>query len=287
VIRLSVSLLLVAASCGGPPIPAVDLLLRVTPGAEEVELGRGFPLTVVRVWKKDLAPAEWNDRALRPLAARLLGVSRREDKERVEETRRYRCHAFTLDDVRIAAVKLVARPRDGGPEVVAVDGPLRVRVRRALDPLAPGPPELPGDPVAEPFPRIPFALAAVAAAVALLWVSRRNRRRAPLAAPAAAPPDPPHLRALARLREIRERGADPAAASAVVRDYLAERFDVRAAERTTEELLDAPPLAAHRDALAAVLVPCDLVKFAGARPSPPERARLLDAAEAFVEGSAG
>ena len=50
-------LLVVAAlppACGGgAPIPDEDLPLRVTAGAEEVALGKAFPLTVVRVWSRE------------------------------------------------------------------------------------------------------------------------------------------------------------------------------------------------------------------------------------------
>lgn len=286
--KKALALALLAACDAGPPIPATDLLLRVTAGAEEVAPGRAFPLTVVRVWSKDLVPAEWSDRTLAPLHLRLEEARRREDAARVEETRRYQARAFALGDVAIPAPKLRARPKDGGPERAAVAEPVRVRVRPELDPAAPGPPELPGEPPRAPFRWVPWA-AAAAAALAALALARRRKR--PAAAPAPPPPPAPHERALARLREIAEREprdvpADFASTSAVLRDYVAERFAVRAAQRTTEELLAAPETAACRDALAGALGPCDLVKFAAHRPDPAERSRLLALAEAFVRGTA-
>ena len=57
------------------PIPAEDLLLEVTAGATEVELGAAFPVTVLRVWSVELAPEAWSDRALAPLMLRLVHKS--------------------------------------------------------------------------------------------------------------------------------------------------------------------------------------------------------------------
>jgi hypothetical protein len=254
------------AACGRPPpIPPSDLLLKVTPGAGTVQLGKAFPVTVVRVWKKELVPAEWNDRALAPLALRLEETTRREDDLRVEETRRYRGYAFTLADVTIRAPKLAARPKDGGPEVVVTAEPIRLRVTRALDPEAPGAPELPEAPPARPFPWWPAALGLALAAL----VARRLLRRP------AAPPAPPAPRdtGLARLREMEPKEAILLAA-ALVRDRA-----VAAPGMTTEDLLAAAP---GRALLSRVLGPADLVKFAAHVPGAAEKAAVLDAAEAFV-----
>ena len=46
---------------------------------DEIEVGRSFPLTVVRVWTRELEPDPWNDAALAPLTVRLEEASRRED----------------------------------------------------------------------------------------------------------------------------------------------------------------------------------------------------------------
>jgi hypothetical protein len=93
----------------------------------------------------------------------------------------------------------------------------------------------------------------------------RRRRAKSLAA---------HERALLRLAEARllaESGQVHAyadAASDAVREYIEERFQVRAAHSTTEEFFDAivtqadSPLGSHRASLQEFLGACDLAKFA-------------------------
>ncbi len=257
---------------GGPAIPAEDLLLRVTAGGEEVVLGAAFPLTVERVWSKDLLPAAWNDRALAPLVLRLDRLERREDARRLEERRHYVGYAFSLADLSIAAPEFVARPKAGGEDRLVSAEPLRLRVRRALDPAAPGPPELPDLPGRDRGAWWPWLL--LAAAVALL-VAVLRRPRGPRALPGAQ--DPASL-ALARLRALREAGTY-VELSSVLRAYLSARFAIRAEEMTTEEILAGP---GDRARLGRILRGCDLVKFAGVAPAATEFSALLDSAEAFV-----
>ncbi len=102
--------------------------------------------------------------------------------------------------------------------------------------------------------------------------------------------------AVSKLRTLEDRGA-PAAEhadswfvelSAIVRDYLESRYDIRAPERTTEEfLVEASRATAlttdHRALLSAFLERCDRVKFAGYRPDSEESIASLKAARAFVE----
>jgi hypothetical protein len=266
--RRSLLLALALAAACGDETPISDVPLRLSPGTAEVELGKGFPLTVVRTWRRGQTPAAWDDEALAPLEVRLLETTRREDERRVEETRRYLGYAFSLTDVRVPGLEL--------------------SVKRALDPAAPGPAELPGEPLPEPSPRWP-AWAAVGAALLAAFVLLLRRRRTPpaVAAPASSaepPPPGPQVRALerlARLRRQQPQGHDEVQAyyvetSKVVRDYVAERFAVPADVMTTEQLIEiqAP--------LARVLPDCDLVKFARHAPTASERERLLDAAENYV-----
>lgn len=106
------------------------------------------------------------------------------------------------------------------------------------------------------------------------------------------PIPPPHERAL---RALTEAGSmfegDPRefsfAVSEIVRRYVEEAFHVRAAQRTTEELLadlmiDRSPVALHRTALGEFLHYCDLAKFAGWSLSPNDRVAMLASAETFV-----
>jgi hypothetical protein len=298
--------LTLASACapGREPIADADLFLRVSTGAGEVELGKAFPLTVVRAWSKDLTPEAWSDDLLAPVTVRLVGTSRREDERHVEETRRYAGYAFALDEVTVPAPTLRASPRAGDPSAVrSVSGDrLVLRVRRALDPAAPGAPELPGDPLPEPFPWRAWTIGTGAALAALTLVRVRSlrasrlarRSSAPVASASAVPePEGPHelaLRRIERLRATAPRTSDEVQrwyveASGLVRVYVSERFGIGAAEMTTEELLAATVTAAPRDMLAEALRGCDLVKFAQHASSAPERAATLASAEGFVRGT--
>ncbi len=311
--RLAAALLVLApsAACGGgsprPPIPDEELSLRIHAEAGEVELGRAFPLTVVRVWAKDLEPEPWRDELLAPLVVRPVEATRREDGRRVEETRRFQAYAFHRERVVVPAPSFRARPEGGGPERVATGAALDIPVAPALPAGTAGEPELPGEPLpeptVEPFPWVRWSARAGLLLVALVLGgairSRMRRARALQEGPAPlAPPVPPvlpHVRALERLQRLRalepqgsgEIEAYHVEASALLRDYLEERFAIRSRERTTQELLAAPETtraaqALPRSLLSQALSHCDLVKFARHPSGAPDRARLVEAAERFV-----
>lgn len=302
---------LAAAACGpGSPIPEEELSLRVSAPPAAIELGRGFPLTVVRVWSKDLEPDPWTDDALLPLVVRLEAEDRREDAHRVEETRRFRAYAFEPGKVTVPPVAFSAAPRAGAPNRAerrlgwGVGGASRtasaegftLEVKTTLEPKTAGPPELP-DLIPEPVRWQLWAavVAGALAAGALLARASARRARRGVSGPAVATP---RDRALARLRRLREqqprtRDEDLAwhtEAASAVRDWLSEGCAIRSRERTTEELLEAaraspafaPP---QREALAAALRPCDLVKFARHEPRAAERDLVLASAEAAVSGA--
>jgi hypothetical protein len=285
-------------ACRRAPAPeGGDLAIRVEVPDGEVAFGRAFPLTVVRTWSHELIPEEWSEEALAPLSVRLIEATTREDRRRGAATRRYQAHAFRRGELVVPPVPFRARPKDGSAERTAAAPELRLRVRSALADGPPGAPELPGGPLARPGRTLPWLAAAAALLTALAlagWrVARRRRLPDPLpSAPVPPAPPPPHLRALARLDELRAREpADDAAneawhvdAASIVREYVGERFGVRALERTTAELLPAAP-AEHRELLAGVLRRCDRVKFAAERPGSTERAALLETAVTFTKGS--
>jgi hypothetical protein len=127
------------------------------------------------------------------------------------------------------------------------------------------------------------ALLLVAAGLAVAW-----RRRRP-----SLPPHERALRALAALQAAEQSDARifSFTVSEIVRVYVEEAFTVRAAHRTTEELLadlmrDQSPIAAHRPAIAEFLHHCDLAKFAGWSLSPAEMAAMLASAETLVRATA-
>jgi hypothetical protein len=105
------------------------------------------------------------------------------------------------------------------------------------------------------------------------------------------------LRALQRLRgSSRTTRAEVEAfyvdVSRVLRDYLEERFGLRAPERTTEEFLreleGGDQLARdHRAELERFLSQCDLVKFAAHVPTEHDHLTTWGLAAAFVEATRG
>ena len=285
--RLAPVLLVLAACAGDAALPPDDLLLTVSVGAESVATGAAFPVTVVRQWSKDLEPAPWDERALAPLVLRLESSERREDAHHVAETRRYRGYAFGLVDLRVPAAVLEARPQGGGPPRRTSSAPVRVRVRPEVPRDAPGAPELPGEPLAEPVPSWTWwAGAGLAFGTLLGWRKRRRAARAPVASPPEVPSD-----AAARLAAIEARASDTPEArvkdvddvAQVLRGHVARRWGVRTAERTTEEVVESLP-PGPRAALATLLAACDRVRYAAHVPTPEERAALLAGARAFVLG---
>jgi hypothetical protein len=282
-VRLPALLLaLLAASCGEDRGPSVkDLEIRIETGRGEVELGKGFPLSVVRTWDRDLVPSPWSDAALAPLVARAVSTTGEERDGRVEERREFVAYAFQLDEVRVPPPRLEAAPKTGGAARSVTGRGIALRVRPALDPRNPGRPEPPGPPPRPPgSSRTWVAILGGAAVLAL----RRAVPRAPADIPAAE-------RALARLRALRDDGDAGAfhdGLDLLLREFLAERFALRTRERTTEEILGSPETeralgGEGRNALAALLSRCDLARFAGERPGPAIQRSTVAAAAAFVE----
>lgn len=159
--------------------------------------------------------------------------------------------------------------------------------------------EAPGAPFPPPS-RLPWWIAGIAGFALLLALGfvalRRHRRSLPLRPPVLLPPHVKAQRAFARLRTAgRTTPAQVEAfyveVSAVLRSYLEERFGLRAPERTTQEFLrdleGGDQLAReHRAELERFLLQCDLVKFAAAAPGEPEHLATFALAEAFVERTA-
>jgi hypothetical protein len=275
---------------GPPPEPSV----RIAVDREEVEFGGPFALTLVRTWPVGSVPDALPADAFAPLAVRLLESSRRTDRT-VEETRRYEARAFALDTVTVPVPTL--RARAGGTDTwhLAMAPPFTLRVRPSLGAEA-GPPELPLAPFPPPPPDrtwlVGGGLAAVAAIAVWLRYRWRRRRRSPAAAP------PPHERALAWLARLARAAPgdrdgvrnDAAETTAMLRGYLAERFDLSAPAATPERLI---ARARHPDltepgraALAGLFDRLDKVKFTAVVPPDEQRRQLLAEIERFVAESA-
>lgn len=247
--------------------------------SEAVVFGVPFPLTVERRYPASDSAPPWSPEALAPLDLEERSVDRRRDGDTIVETRRFTARAFARESVEI--------PEAG----------FRIPVRSGL-PDPPGAVEAPPGVLDRPIDPAPLLLAAALAAAVALAVAGlvRWHRGRPKRLPPPAPPIPPWERALARLAVL--RGASPrdeaevqafyVEVSAVVRDYVEERFGVRAPEMTTEEFLASPRTLqaltdAHRTLLSDFLLHCDLVKFARRPSSAPERAALCATAERFVQ----
>ena len=161
-----------------------------------------------------------------------------------------------------------------------VTEPIEVDVERALDPDAPGPPELPGGLLPEPFSWW-LALGLTALAAFLLWPLRPAP--ALVAAPAPPPTPPPQRQALERLARLRTLGPQTrdetqsfyGEATGLLRDFIGD-----AAVLTSDELI------ARHEPLAGPLRHCDFVLFARHSPAAAERERMLDGIEAFVRETA-
>jgi hypothetical protein len=121
----------------------------------------------------------------------------------------------------------------------------------------------------------------------LLWRYWRKKAAAVL----APPPIPPHVRARHALEAALSLLSDPKAfsiaVSGAVRDYLEERFDFHAPERTTEEFLYELQgtnllTTEQKLSLGEFLANCDLIKFAKYEPTETELRALHAAALKLV-----
>jgi hypothetical protein len=292
--RAALVVVALAACRDGTPIASDDFAVDVRAGANAVDFGSAFPLEVVRSWRNDLTPEPWDAKALAPLVVRPEGVSRREDAVHVQETLRFAAYAFAAGDVVVDVPSFVAATRDGRAAASSEPQRLTLQVRHAVDSAAPGPIELPGEPVPERKPWIAWAFGASLLAGIGAFVVARRRRRAASNVPEHAPPPvvDPAVRARESLAALRGR---PVATTdedvafhddvaRVLRTFVAERWGVRTAERTSEELAAAVD-GASRPALVSSLGACDLVKFARHASCAAERERVLGRAVEFVSGA--
>jgi hypothetical protein len=135
-----------------------------------------------------------------------------------------------------------------------------------------------------------IVIVTILAAGALAWLAWRYWRKKAAAVP-AAPPTPPHVRARraleAALALISEPKPFSIAVSGAVREYLEERFQFHAPERTTEEFLcelQGSDLltAGQKLSLGDFLANCDLIKFAKYEPAETELRALHAAALRLV-----
>ncbi len=184
-------------------------------------------------------------------------------------------------------------------------GPLPLEVTSVLPPDADitkpkdilGPVPLPPPPPVEINwqPLVLAAAAVLVLAAATVWLWRRLSRTP---APRPVPTESAHTLALAALRRLDARNLDTpekierfyVRVSSILRHYLDWRFELRAAHRTTEEVLHEAAardsVSPHGGMLGGFLGFCDRVKFAAHRPNPQEPAAALNHAMGFIRDTA-
>ena len=135
---------------------------------------------------------------------------------------------------------------------------------------------------------IGVAVAVIAAVAVYLWWRSRKK----VAVVKTEPAIPPHRKARERLNRALDLIHEPyrfcSVVSDTLREYLEERFDLHAPDRTTEEFLEELGSSMTLDdsqkrQLGNFLTQCDLVKFARAEPTEPELRALHGAALTLVE----
>jgi hypothetical protein len=128
----------------------------------------------------------------------------------------------------------------------------------------------------------------ILALLAALWFAWRWWLKKPAFVP---PPVPAHVRARRRLEQALASISEPKLfsilVSGAIREYLEERFDFRAPERTTEEFLYELQgsfllTREQKASLADFLASCDLIKFAKYEPTETELRGLHQSALRLV-----
>ena len=260
-----------------------------------VEFGRAFDVEVVSSRRSNLVATAWSPAELAPLELHPVVPSETiEDAGRITERHRYRAYLFQVGEVEVPSVVFRAKPADGGRAHVAFSDPVALIVRSSLAADDDGRPELDGEPTplsraAWSWSRLwPVVVGCLVVVVGgfIAW-SLLLRRRGPDDCVDALTRAKTRLAALPNPTEV---DADPwyVAVSDIVRDYVAERFGIRAPEMTTEEFLGHARTSTaitprHRDLLADFLARCDRVKFADHRPAESEFDEVLAATRMFVD----
>jgi len=139
------------------------------------------------------------------------------------------------------------------------------------------------------FAIIAACIAGAAALVIVLWRHRRIRGK-------FIPPLPAHEIAYRKLEKLLARGLIEqklyreftAEVADILRQYIEDRFALRAPERTTEEFLSEagmglPVDAERKEILRQFLIHCDLVKFAALEPSAEDVKRTFETCKEFIE----
>jgi ABC-type anion transport system duplicated permease subunit len=135
-----------------------------------------------------------------------------------------------------------------------------------------------------------IALGILLASIALIYFFR-SRRKDPSIHHAPEVQDPAHVIARRQLYELKDKElwqkgeikSYQSELTHIIREYIENRYDIRALEMTTYEILDVVPNEVDQNKLRNILQIADMVKFAKADPPVDIHARFMDQAFEIVE----
>jgi hypothetical protein len=133
--------------------------------------------------------------------------------------------------------------------------------------------------------------------IGLIWYLTKRPKKEVVVEAVEQPGLPPHVIAINKLKELRERKLWQEGEikqyyielSDILREYLEKRYVIKTHEKTTDEIFDSLKrisiTAENRKILKDILVLSDLVKFAKEKPLPPENEQCMDNAIRFVSAT--
>lgn len=149
--------------------------------------------------------------------------------------------------------------------------------------------------IEEPLKLEDFKLPLIALAILLISIGLiyffRSRRTDPSIHEAPVVQDPAHVIAKRQLYELKEKElwqkgkikSYQSELTHIIRKYIENRYNIRALEMTTYEILDSVPEEVDKNKLRNILQIADMVKFAKADPPADLHARFMDQAFEIVE----
>ena len=147
------------------------------------------------------------------------------------------------------------------------------------------------------WPWVALGVAVVLGIIGLIWYLTKRPKKEVVIVEKPAPGLPPHIIAINKLKELRERKLWQQGEikqyyielSDVLREYVEKRYAIKTHEKTTDEIFDSLKrisiTAENRKTLKDILVLSDLVKFAKEKPLPPENEQCMDNAIRFISAT--
>ena len=135
-----------------------------------------------------------------------------------------------------------------------------------------------------------IALGILLASIALIYFFR-SRKKDPAIHQAAEVQDPAHVIANRQLHELKDKELwqkgeiklYQSELTHIIREYIENRYEIKALEMTSYEILDAVPQEVNKEKLRNILQIADMVKFAKADPPIDIHSRFMEMAFTIVE----